>query len=334
MDLTTNASGAPATSSGSSGSGVRGRGDRHFIPAVLKHAAPNADGDLARHRPSEEKRWNHDQYTGPQPVGSSIFIRNLPYGATSNQVANLFAHLGEIVSVQVDRGPLRTATVDFIKQDTASAAAERFHGHCLQGEKLKVSAKTTDAGPGANLEEDNDFWRKELQEMHDSKAPTRGDNSLRDELAEMRKRKRPPSESPPPAHGSNGVTLRRRQLPADDDSRHVGVTLVRRRQLPAFDDDLPAEDENCRQDELTQMKKRRRLFSDLPIRARQPLASDVDDDDDFWRKELAQMNVRKSRHPVLATDERDISIVSVIQGPSSVGKQPVRQRRGRGTFAA
>merc|ERR1719482_258239 len=207
--------GPPATGSGASAtannSKVRGRGPRTYIAS-----APEAPSGPARSSKESsrlgKRKWSHDQYTGPPPVGSSVFVRNLPKGATENQVAALFACIGELVDVQVDNGPLPTATVGFVRQDAAFKASQRFHGHWLQGEQLKVSLNVTGAISSAGPEEDDEFWRRELLEMSirrkqsedqrqqlklsqhgdgdDSrgKPPAADDEFWREELAEMRKR--------------------------------------------------------------------------------------------------------------------------------------------------
>jgi hypothetical protein len=121
---------------------------------------------LPRPDPHKEADWHHDQYTGPLPIGSSVFVRNLPKGASELMVEGLFSRLGEVVSVQMDDGPLPTATIGFVRQDTAFTAAEKFHGYWLQGEQLKVSVREKPASTvHASSPEDDDFWRQELRQM-------------------------------------------------------------------------------------------------------------------------------------------------------------------------
>lgn len=109
-------------------------------------------------------RWQHDHFDGPKTVGSSVFVRNLPHGmATAEHLAAIFAEAGQVASVQVDPGPLPTASVGFLRQDAALEAERRFHGRWLQGSQLKVSVKenSTNQGDGG----DEDFWRRELKSM-------------------------------------------------------------------------------------------------------------------------------------------------------------------------
>lgn len=176
---------AVATQVQAAASAVRGRG-RVFSSAVKCEAAVlspvenvGRDDDAARQHPLEplagvlralrqrwepgEPRWQHDQFDGPQTVGSAVFVRGLPSGATAHQLGGLFSSAGQVASVQVDSGPLPTATVGFVRRDAAAEAERRFHGQWLQGSQLKVSAKgESSRGLGG---EDEDFWRRELQDM-------------------------------------------------------------------------------------------------------------------------------------------------------------------------
>jgi len=126
-------------------------------PAILggfnrQRQWPASDADAPR-------RWKHDHFDGPRVVGSSVFVQNLPHGVvTAEHLASLFNAVGQVASVKVDNGPLPTATVDFVRQDTALEAEKRFHGQWVQGSQLKVSAKSK-----ANQHEplgDEDSWKK------------------------------------------------------------------------------------------------------------------------------------------------------------------------------
>jgi len=109
-------------------------------------------------------RWQHDQFDGPKTVGSAVFVRNLPQDvATAEHLAGVFAAAGQVASVQVDAGPLPTATIGFVRQDAALEAERRFHGRWMQGSQMKVSVKENSSllvNGG-----DEDFWRQELKAM-------------------------------------------------------------------------------------------------------------------------------------------------------------------------
>lgn len=107
--------------------------------------------------------WRHDMYMGPAPIGSQVFVRNLPKGVSGQQLRALCNAAGiAVTAVQVDSGPLPTATVNFQRQDAASTAAARLNGQWLAGVRLKVSVKEATAMRGGG---DDEFWRKELKTM-------------------------------------------------------------------------------------------------------------------------------------------------------------------------
>mmetsp|Transcript_69236 Transcript_69236/g.122477 ORF Transcript_69236/g.122477 Transcript_69236/m.122477 type:complete len:340 (-) Transcript_69236:45-1064(-) len=111
----------------------------------------------------DEPDWEHDQFEGPQTVGSAIFVRNLPSGLQGHQLKHLFEEAGQIANIQVDNGPLPSATVGYVRQDVAFDAAELFHGRWLQGQELKVTVKAVESA--ASGAADDDFWRQELRQM-------------------------------------------------------------------------------------------------------------------------------------------------------------------------
>lgn len=112
-----------------------------------------------------EPRWRHDAFQGPLASRSAIFLRNLPSGITEQELAELFGSVGQIASVEVEDGPLPTATIGYVRQDVAQEAERRFHGRWLLGHELKVQAVreyqlniSTDGG-------NEDSWRQEWEEM-------------------------------------------------------------------------------------------------------------------------------------------------------------------------
>eukprot|EP00933_Yihiella_yeosuensis_P075829 TRINITY_DN85378_c0_g1_i1.p1 TRINITY_DN85378_c0_g1~~TRINITY_DN85378_c0_g1_i1.p1 ORF type:complete len:368 (-),score=105.85 TRINITY_DN85378_c0_g1_i1:26-1129(-) len=114
----------------------------------------------------DEPEWEHDQFKGPQTIGSAIFIRNLPPGIESYQLHHLFEEAGQIAKIQVDNGPLPSATVGYVRQDVAFDAEELFNGRYLRGHELKVTIKANEVAGGAL--NDDEFWRKELKDMRRS----------------------------------------------------------------------------------------------------------------------------------------------------------------------
>jgi RNA recognition motif-containing protein len=249
-------------------------------------------------------------------VGSSVFVRNLPKGATENQVAALFACIGELVDVQVDNGPLPTATVGFVRQDAAFKASQRFHGHWLQGEQLKVSLNVTGAISSAGPEEDDEFWRRELLEM-----------SIRRKQPEDKRQQLKLSQ-----HG-DGDDSRGKPPAADDEFWREELAEMRKRQrlqpMACTNDALHVASLRSSNGRSSNGHSHLQSVASRSSNGHSQLQSVVieSDDDDFWLEELAQMK-RRRRH--IGGMEKAVSVGQ----PSHLGQRPVRQRRGRGNFMA
>lgn len=114
----------------------------------------------------DEPNWEHDQFEGPMTVGSAIFVRNLPPGVEGWQLKPLFEEAGQIANIQVDNGPIPTATIAFVRQGVAADAVELFQGRWLRGYELKITIKKAESS-GARTS-DEEFWREELREMRQS----------------------------------------------------------------------------------------------------------------------------------------------------------------------
>ena len=72
-----------------------------------------------------------------------LFVGNLSYRTTEEELANLFSEVGEVVSVAIvtDRETGRSRGFAFVEmeQDAATQAIERFNGHELNGRNLNVN---------------------------------------------------------------------------------------------------------------------------------------------------------------------------------------------------
>lgn len=73
-----------------------------------------------------------------------VFVGNLDFATTSDELKALFAEVGEVVevSVPIDRmtgRPRGFAFVEFTISTDASVAIQRFDGHELAGRKLRVN---------------------------------------------------------------------------------------------------------------------------------------------------------------------------------------------------
>jgi RNA recognition motif-containing protein len=78
-------------------------------------------------------------------MGSKIFVGNLDFAATREQVESLFSEAGTIrdVFLPTDREtgrPRGFAFVEFETEEEAERAIERFNGHELGGRTLRVNA--------------------------------------------------------------------------------------------------------------------------------------------------------------------------------------------------
>lgn len=76
---------------------------------------------------------------------SKLFVGNLDFKATRQEVEDLFAEVGEVeeVFLPTDRAtgrPRGFAFVTFVNEDHAEEAIERFNGYELSGRELRVNA--------------------------------------------------------------------------------------------------------------------------------------------------------------------------------------------------
>jgi cold-inducible RNA-binding protein len=74
-----------------------------------------------------------------------LYISNLAFDTSREQLATLFAEVGKVESVRViqDRESGRSRGFGFVEmstQEEGAAAIEKFNGHDLSGRALKVNA--------------------------------------------------------------------------------------------------------------------------------------------------------------------------------------------------
>jgi cold-inducible RNA-binding protein len=83
-----------------------------------------------------------------------VFVGNLNFDTTSEELRDLFAQVGEVVNVSIptdrDNGrPRGFAFVEMSTDEQAAAAIEKFNGHELGGRALRVNeAGERPARPG------------------------------------------------------------------------------------------------------------------------------------------------------------------------------------------
>ena len=87
------------------------------------------------------------------PIPTKLFVGNLNFDTSPDEVRALFAEAGEVVTVTVptDRDSGRPRGFAFVEMSTdeeAAKAVEKFNGFALNGRNLRVDAATATAGPG------------------------------------------------------------------------------------------------------------------------------------------------------------------------------------------
>jgi len=104
-------------------------------------------GQAPRARPKERKK---------EVIQTKLFVGNLSFETTSEQVRALFAPAGEIVNVFIptdrDTGrPRGFAFVEFSTAEAAAAAIAKLDGHELDGRNLRVNEATERPSRGPSL---------------------------------------------------------------------------------------------------------------------------------------------------------------------------------------
>lgn len=77
-------------------------------------------------------------------MGTNLFVGNLPYGMTEQDLIDLFSQVGQVVSAQVifDRVTRRSRGFGFVQmgdENAAAAAIDRFHQSEVMGRALTVN---------------------------------------------------------------------------------------------------------------------------------------------------------------------------------------------------
>ena len=76
-------------------------------------------------------------------MSKSIYVGNLPWDATEDQIQNLFAEYGKVISVKLvsDRDTGRARGFGFVEMDDADAAAaiEALDNFSFDGRTLRVN---------------------------------------------------------------------------------------------------------------------------------------------------------------------------------------------------
>lgn len=84
---------------------------------------------------------------------AKLFIGNLPFSATEDDIKTLFSEVGTVEEVRLinDRETGRSKGFGFItfaEEQMAKAAIEKFNGHEFQGRPLRVDRAVAKSGGG------------------------------------------------------------------------------------------------------------------------------------------------------------------------------------------
>jgi RNA recognition motif-containing protein len=109
-------------------------------------------------------RWTHPQ-KGSLTVSSKVFVGNLEFSTTKDQLETLFAEAGSVLDVFLpsDRAtgrPRGFAFVEFATDEEAQAAIKKFDGYELGGRNLRVNpAEARAGGPPRWFPAGRRLWR-------------------------------------------------------------------------------------------------------------------------------------------------------------------------------
>lgn len=82
-------------------------------------------------------------------MASKLYVGNLPFSASENDVRDLFAQYGEVHSVKLvsDRDTGRPRGFGFVEMDNADEAQQALDNYALDGRNLKVNEARDRGGP-------------------------------------------------------------------------------------------------------------------------------------------------------------------------------------------
>ncbi|KAM7496574.1 hypothetical protein LguiA_020988 [Lonicera macranthoides] len=159
----------------SSAAGGRGRGRNSGTgsgsgPARrLPNRAANRSAPYSTTK-APDSAWNHDMFTGDQDMmnqghigggrtssietGTKLYISNLDYGVSNEDIKELFAEVGDLkrYSVHYDRSGRSkgTAEIVFSRRQDALAAVKRYNNVQLDGKPMKIEIVGTNISTPAS----------------------------------------------------------------------------------------------------------------------------------------------------------------------------------------
>jgi RNA recognition motif-containing protein len=93
-------------------------------------------------------------------MGTKLYVGNLPFGVTSQELSDLFSQAGEVVSANIitDRFSGQSRGFGFVEmssEDSAQKAINQFNEYQMKGRSLKVNeAKPRENRPGGGGDRD------------------------------------------------------------------------------------------------------------------------------------------------------------------------------------
>jgi cold-inducible RNA-binding protein len=115
------------------------------VPSAVRCARSVRGVTFANELPVRMAAASRTESDGKGRMGSKIFVGNLDFKTTRDEVQSLFAQAGEIrdVFLPMDRDtgrPRGFAFVEYTAEEDAAKAIEKFNGHELSGRPLRVNA--------------------------------------------------------------------------------------------------------------------------------------------------------------------------------------------------
>ncbi|GAV57894.1 RRM_1 domain-containing protein/FoP_duplication domain-containing protein [Cephalotus follicularis] len=135
--------------SGSGNSRSRGRGSGPGPARRFPNRAANRSGPYATAK-APESTWQHDMFTDQGmagrtsaiETGTKLYISNLDYGVSNEDIKELFAEVGDLkrYAVHYDRSGRSkgTAEVVYSRRADAVAAVKRYNNVQLDGKPMKI----------------------------------------------------------------------------------------------------------------------------------------------------------------------------------------------------
>ncbi|KAJ3682750.1 hypothetical protein LUZ60_012977 [Juncus effusus] len=137
--------------------GAGGPAGRSFKRSGKRAAAPFSK--------APDAAWQHDMFTDNQPAktarissietGTKLYISNLDYGVSNDDIKELFAEIGDLkrFSVNYDKSGRSkgTAEVVYARRNDAMAAVKRYHNVQLDGKPMKIEIIGTNVSKPAPL---------------------------------------------------------------------------------------------------------------------------------------------------------------------------------------